>query len=473
MKAIMILFDSLNRHFLSPYGCDWIKTPNFQRLADRAVVYDNNWVGSLPCIPARRELHTGRYNFLHRSWGPLEPFDDSMPQILRENGIYTHLITDHLHYFEEGGAGTYHSRYNSWELARGQEGDPWKADIAGVRQAKKPWFAREVYNRTVMCNEEDMPTAKNFAKAVEFVEHNHSEDNWFLTVECFDPHEPFFVPQSYKDLYPHLKEYGVDWPNHDCFGEDAAHSVLPYAALVSMCDHHLGKLLDKMDQHRLWEDTMVILCTDHGFLLGEHGCVGKVPMPGYRQVCNTPLLVWDPRTKGIGRSRKLVQTIDLPATLLEHFGLPHPPDMQGVPLGSETTRMGALFGVHSLYTCCTDGRWLLMKGADLQAPCYNYTLMPTHMHGFFSGEELARAELAGPLPFTKGLKVLRVPAGNWSGHEIPTLDLLFDLQTDPEQLHPTGAGPEMDRMCRLTARLMEENNAPEEAFVRYGLQICR
>ena len=76
-------------------------------------------------MPARRELHTGRYNFLHRAWGPLEPFDDSMPRMLTENGVYSHLISDHYHYWEDGGA-TYHNRYSSWEIVRGQEGDKWR-----------------------------------------------------------------------------------------------------------------------------------------------------------------------------------------------------------------------------------------------------------------------------------------------------------------------------------------------------------
>ena len=107
MKAIMVMFDTLNRRMLPPYGCDWVHAPNFERLAKRTVTYDNAYVASMPCMPARRELHTGRYNFLHRSWGPLEPFDDSMPQILKEHGVYTHLATDHQHYFEDGGA-TYH-----------------------------------------------------------------------------------------------------------------------------------------------------------------------------------------------------------------------------------------------------------------------------------------------------------------------------------------------------------------------------
>ncbi|WP_346010268.1 hypothetical protein [Paenibacillus sp. SYP-B3998] len=48
-----------------------------------------------------------------------------MIDLLRKSGVYTHLTTDHNHYFEDGGA-TYHTRYNSWEFARGQEGDPWK-----------------------------------------------------------------------------------------------------------------------------------------------------------------------------------------------------------------------------------------------------------------------------------------------------------------------------------------------------------
>jgi arylsulfatase A-like enzyme len=66
MKTVFVLFDSLNRKALSCYGGKDIETPNFQRLANRSVVFDNHYVGSLPCMPARRDLHTGRLNFLHR-----------------------------------------------------------------------------------------------------------------------------------------------------------------------------------------------------------------------------------------------------------------------------------------------------------------------------------------------------------------------------------------------------------------------
>ena len=69
MRAIMVMFDSLNRHMLEAYGCTESLTPNFLRLQQRTVQFESCYAGSLPCMPARRELHTGRYNFLHRSWG--------------------------------------------------------------------------------------------------------------------------------------------------------------------------------------------------------------------------------------------------------------------------------------------------------------------------------------------------------------------------------------------------------------------
>ena len=171
MKAIMVMFDTLNRRMLPPYGCDWVHAPNFQRLADRAVTFDNCYAGSMPCMPARRELHTGRYNFLHRSWGPLEPFDESLPEILKENGVYTHLASDHQHYWEDGGA-TYHTRYNSWEFSRGQEGDPWKGHVADPEmpeefemQDRGGMWRQDWINREYMKREDDQPQAATLPMA--------------------------------------------------------------------------------------------------------------------------------------------------------------------------------------------------------------------------------------------------------------------------------------------------------------------
>ncbi len=67
MRTVFLLFDSLNRNALECYGGNCVATPNFNRLAARSTLFDCHYAGSLPCIPARREMQTGRLNFLHRS----------------------------------------------------------------------------------------------------------------------------------------------------------------------------------------------------------------------------------------------------------------------------------------------------------------------------------------------------------------------------------------------------------------------
>ena len=377
MKAIMVMFDSLNRHMLQPYGGDWAHTPNFQRLASRSATFDNAYIGSMTCIPARRELHTGRYNFLHRSWGPLEPFDDSMPKILRDSGIHSHLVTDHYHYWEDGGA-TYHNRFSTYELARGQEGDTWKGVVDAPQfdhesAQKSVRIRQDQLNRRYISEEKAMPQAQTVALGTEFMRTNCAADNWYLQIETFDPHEPFFTQEQWKALYPHeYKGPLFDWPDYtrvDQPPEAVQHMRYEYAALMSMCDHYLGKILDVMDELNLWDDTMLIVNTDHGFLLGEHDWWGKRRMPWYNEQSNIPLFVWDPRAGVQNEHRSsLVQTIDLPATVLDYFGLDLPADMQGVPLGETVAndtavREAMLYGLHGGHVNVNDGRHVYMRAA--------------------------------------------------------------------------------------------------------------
>lgn len=485
MKAIMVMFDSLNRRMLSPYGCDWVHTPNFARLAERTVTFTNSFVGSMPCMPARREIHTGRYNFLHRSWGPLEPFDDSMPEILKNNDVYTHLASDHYHYWEEGGC-NYHTRYSSWDISRGQEGDPWKGRVGHIDTPetlngdKGKWGRQDWVNREYMKREEDHPQPKTFAMGEEFLRANHSEDNWFLQIETFDPHEPYFSSQRFKDLYPH--DYDGphwDWPGY-CrvteTPEQVRHLRYMSAALHSQCDHYLGRVIDLMDELKLWDDTMLIVNTDHGFLLGEHDWWAKCAQPWYNEVAHTPLFIWDPRCgKQAERRDSLVQTIDLPATLLEYFGVERPPDMQGVPLkdtvaSDAPVRQAGLYGLHGAHVNVTDGRYTYMRAPASEAnqPLYEYTLMPTHMRHTFAPEEFKDMDLAEPFPFTKGCRTVRVPARPWlDAHQFGTM--LFDLHSDPAQEHPIDDPEAEQRMIDHLTRLMRENDAPGEQFERLGL----
>jgi arylsulfatase A-like enzyme len=490
MKAIMVMFDSLNRHFLSPYGCDWTHTPNFKRLAEKAVTFDTCYVGSMPCMPARREIHTGRYNFLHRSWGPVEPFDDSMPEILKRSGVYTHLVSDHYHYWEEGGC-NYHTRYSTWEISRGQEGDPWIGQVADPewppalpkdRVGNEKW-RQDWVNRAHMNAEERMPQAKTFAGGLEFIRRNHAEDNWLLHIETFDPHEPFFSQEQWKKLYPHdYKGPHFDWPIYRYVQEgrdEVEHCRYEYAALVSMCDAYLGKVLDLMDELDLWADTMLIVNTDHGFLLGEHDSWAKCWCPWYDEKARTPLFIYDPRCDAAGERRSsLVATIDLAPTLLEYFGVEPTSDMQGQPLrgaiaDDAPVHEAVLYGIFGGHVNVTDGRHAYFRApatAD-NAPLFEYTLMPTHMRRTFGVEEMRPAELGGPFSFTKGCPVLKVPARHDRRKGDPRMlrHWLWDLAADPGQLSPLEDEKVERMMVDHLLREMKASDAPAEQYERLGL----
>lgn len=493
MKAIMLMFDSLNKQLLSAYGSDRAITPNFQRLRERTVRFDNFFVGSMPCMPARRELHTGRYNFLHRGWSPLEPFDDSVPEILKKNGIHSHLVTDHKHYWRDGGA-TYHSRYSTFEFVRGQEGDAWKGVVNKPQYRYESGEPNEIKQRRIasrvqhqinvqfMQNEEDHHLARTIGKGLEFLETNHASDNWFLQLECFDPHEPFFVPEKY------LKMYGIDdpsqfdgWPPYYFVTEtDERKSLIQkyYMALLTMVDAYVGKVLDYMDRYDLWQDTLLIVNTDHGFLLGEHEWWGKNIMPLYNEVANIPCFIWHPRCGGAGESRQsLAQTIDLPATLLDYFGLDKPADMQGRSLlptlfDDTPVRDYALFGYHGCHINITDGRYVYMRSPVEQGidGLYEYTLMPTRINRRFTPQELEKTTLHPPFAFTKGCPVMKIPAesvmtrgADRFGHR------LYDSAADPAQLTQCRDESVAQRLSEQMIEMMRESDAPAELYPRYGL----
>jgi len=495
MRAIMVMFDSLNRRFLPNYGCDWVLAPNFQRLSEKTVTYDRFYVSSLPCMPARRDLHTGRPGFLHRSWGPLEPFDNSMPELLKEHGIYTRLISDHGHYWEDGGS-TYHSRYSTWECIRGQEADQWsfRTDepeipdhVPVMREFTHPaWWRNSWCNKELIHKNGQWPQNQVFGKGLEFLEHNWDKDNWFLQIETFDPHEPFDSPQEFRRLYddgydgPHF-----DWPSYAPVSEPdevVEHGRKEYAALLSMCDRNLGRVLDFMDEHDMWHDTMLIVNTDHGFMLGEKEWWAKSVMPCYNELANTPFFLWDPCIGVKGERRQaLCQTIDIPATLLEFFAVERPAEMLGQPLSQvqrddSPVRQFGIFGFHGSFVNITDGDYIYMRASEKisNQPLNEYTLLPLHQQGFFSSQELSAAELIPPLSFSKNCKLVKIPvisrlANATFCNSFQYGHLLWDLRKDPEQLTSLDAPQKEAEFINAIIREMKACDAPKEQFVRLGI----
>lgn len=495
MKAILCLFDSLNLRALSCYGGP-NPTPNFDRLAARSVQCHGHMVGSMPCMPARRDLMTGRLNFLHRSWGPLEPFDQTLTHALRMGGIHSHLVTDHYHYFEAGGA-TYHTDFDSWEYIRGQEADPWVPAVnAPVERFARTYHPAQVegpggyrfqgmLNRQRITKTADFPAVKTFDHGLAFLSEHGAHDNWFLQIECFDPHEPFTAPPEYRAAFP-TDYHGptLDWPRYkraDAPPSEDAELRANYAALVALCDAQLGRLLDAMDAGDLWRDTALIVTTDHGFLLGEHDWWGKNRMPFFNEIAHIPLFIHLPG-QAPGACHALSQNIDLMPTLLDMFQLPQPATVRGTSLLPVLTgaagRDIALYGIFGGALNATDGRFTYFRyPPDMEgAPLFEYTLMPQHTASAFGVAEMQGATLHAGFDFTQTMPVLKIPAIKGAkrppmqgGGFDDTATVLYDLANDPGQTTPLDDPQTEARLLASLTAAMQAHDAPPELFHRFNL----
>ena len=221
----------------------------------------------------------------------------------------------------------------------------------------------------------------------------------------------------------------------------------------------------------MWRDTMLLVVTDHGFLLGEHDWWGKMRMPWYNGTAHIPLFAWDPRAGVRGaRRRSLTTTIDIGPTLLDYFGLERPPDMDGTPLRATVeedarVRDTTIYGMFGAHVNITDGRYVYMRGpVEGNAPLYQYTLMPSHLRRPFSVRELADMQWHPPLGFTKGCPVMRIPSTGVG--RVPEMfqTQIFDLATDPGQLNPIEDDAVEARMVRLLEEALATHQAPPSSI---------
>jgi arylsulfatase A-like enzyme len=321
-------------------------------------------------------------------------------------------------------------------------------------EQRRDKYYHYMVNREFIKNEEEFTSVQCFSKATEFFDLNRDADGWLLQIETFDPHEPFFAPERFREKFPtNYRGPIFDWPPYEKVSEEPdeiAELRANYCAVLALCDAQLGRLLDEFDRRDLWRDTALVVTTDHGFLLGEHDWWAKNRMNMYEEVAHIPLFVWHPDFSDQAGERRsaLTQNIDLMATFLDLFDVTPPAEVQGKSLlpvlGQDAhLREAALFGYFGGAVNVTDGRFTYFRyPGDLESQeVYQYTVMPTHLASLFTPEELSTATLAPPFPFTKGVPLLRVPVIERSpmyrnygpGCLLDRETVLFDLKNDPEK----------------------------------------
>jgi arylsulfatase A-like enzyme len=442
MNVILIVLDSLRKDHVGAYGNDRIRTPNLDALSRESLRFTRAYPESIPTLPARRAIHTGLRTWPFRNWNPPEgetfmpagwqriPEEQTtLSEILRGEGLNTVLFSDTQHLFKA--SMNFQRGFNVYDWIRGQERDRYRPTMrVSQEQVEKmvlPGNSESMVDkvRQYLANTANRQTEKDwfapqvFTVASEFLETAEGGGPFFLMVDCFDPHEPWDPPEEYVSLYddgydgpePTVPEYSdAGW-----IGERELERMKAlYAGEVTMTDRWLGNFLDKMDELGLFENTLLIVLSDHGVALGEHNTTGKPFWALWPEVTDIPFFIRHPGGRGAGEeSDYFASTHDVAPTVLSFLGIDLPEPMEGQDLsvlfdgGEPEPREHFTLG-YDEYVWTRDDRYAMVSRNDgAEAKLYDLTTDPG-MNRDVAGEhpdvvrrmfdEYVLKDAGGPLP---------------------------------------------------------------------------
>ena len=358
MNVILVILDSLRKDHVGAYGNDEIQTPNLDALAKESFRFTRAYPESLPTLCARRAIHTGLRTWPFRGfyelpgetfqpagWQPIPEAQITLAEMLSGAGYNTALFADTQPLFHP--SMNFQRGFKVFEWVRGQERDRYRPKL-GVSEdeIRRNTVAGNDVNmvdkvRQYLANtrdrkgEEDYFAPRLFTRGMEYLDTAEQGQPFFLTLDSFDPHEPWDPPEEYVKLYsddytgrePIVPNYGPsDWI--DDTGLERMRAL--YAAEVTMVDRWLGHLLDKMESTGRMDDTLLVVLADHGVALGEHGFTGKPYNALWPELTDIPFLIRTPDGKGAGEtSDYFASTHDVAPTILGALGLLPPRQMDG------------------------------------------------------------------------------------------------------------------------------------------------
>jgi arylsulfatase A-like enzyme len=410
VNVVLVIFDTLRRDAVGAYGAPapWgtIATPNMDAFARESVTFTRAYPESLPTLCARRALYTGHRTYPFHGgnfrlkgdfvpapgWGPIPEEQHTLSEIFSAAGYRTALISDLYHQFKP--SKNFWRGFDQWTFIRGQETDfarsgpfPSQEEIdhwvppemlramVGPRSVGRAvWFSsRVLLNMRDRVREEQWFNAQVMQESARWLEQNRDAERFFLTVECFDPHEPWFVPEHYRRAYdPAGGREQVVSPYAEVpeLSEDLVRRTRAnYSGLTTMCDRWFGHLMASMRALGLLDDTLVVVTSDHGDSLWERrGYIGKRGYPSEPEVVDVPLFIRHPRGLGAGTvCDAWVQHHDIAAAVLDAAGLNPPDPITGRSFwrtafdGAAPVRDHVTVGWGNAMTVITDRWWFNCK----------------------------------------------------------------------------------------------------------------
>ncbi|MBA7564883.1 hypothetical protein ES708_06552 [subsurface metagenome] len=400
MNIVLVIFDSLRKDCIGVYGSPpWGKvyTPHFDAFARQSLVMTRCFGESLPTLPARRAIYTGQrvYPFYDcdfrlkgdfvgaPGWGPIPENQPTLAEMLSEGGYRTGLISDVFHMFKP--SKNFWRGFDQWTFLRGRVVDPSRSGPRLTQAEVDYWLPKELQNpRTInfiqrcitnirdRTKEEDYFAPRVLKEAALWLEQNQDADKFFLTVESFDPHGPWLIPEHYRKMY--LKDDGQEQVISGYFDVSLMDRKLlertraNYSGSVTQCDRWFGYFMEKMRVLNLLDNTMVILTSDHGHAIGDGNYLGKRGYPSAPEVFDIALMIRFPKARYAGAtSNMFVQHHDITATILETANVKAPIEIDGISFlenaigGKSGPRDHVTVGWGAAVTLITDRWWFNCK----------------------------------------------------------------------------------------------------------------
>jgi arylsulfatase A-like enzyme len=464
-NCVVIVSDTFRRDHLGAYGNPFIRTPHLDEFARSSVVFENHLLSSFPTMLARADILTGTFSYTHMGWEPLPANLFTLPELLSRAGYLTMGVVD-TPFFIRNGFG-YDRGFDDFVWVRGQGDDTRPHERA---DARRMWRS-----------EEDRMVARTMTEAERWLE-RHYDEQFFLYVDTWDPHEPWDTPEYYTAPY---REGYAGEQIYPCYGKweeaglsrdevDLAHAT--YCGEVTMVDFWIGRLLAKLDALDLRENTLVFFTSDHGFYFGEHGYFGKaewvhdpeasvtddaeVPewlaeswlltvgwSPLYRELTNVPLIVRGPGLEP-GRRSAMTTAADIAPTILQLTGVEPPVSLRGESF------LGVLKGESEEHRSFVVNSWPL----------------------YFAQGEITLAVDSKPRRIASYMP-LTITTRDWTlilGGPDETPEL-YNLKNDPrEQIDVWGSNIETGlKLMRRAISFLEHQGTPEEYLLPRRMALQR
>jgi arylsulfatase A-like enzyme len=353
LNLIVICLDTFRADMIgTDQKMSFVETPNLDAFARRAVSFERAFGEAQPTLQMRRAFFTGRrsfpwrYNFDRRGhwhhapgWHKIPPDQDTLAEILVQRGVFTGLVADTYHMFRP--TMNFTRGFCTYEFIRGQEWDNWRGGTLeviadDVKRHSRPGetgpqarmrqlaLARYLWNQRGRRGEHDYQCARVFRSASRWLNDNAANSPFFLWVDSFDPHEPWDPPVEYADRYYPYDGIDFIYPNNeDATPEERERTKALYCGEATLVDKWAGTLLETIDQLDLWQSTVVVVTSDHGTQILDHGKFGKGADCMHAYNTRIPLYIAVPDGPQGRQVDAFVQSHDLLPTLLGLLDVPY------------------------------------------------------------------------------------------------------------------------------------------------------